>query len=108
MNEAQQIMGALQYPLTTPIKAHGEEVSLLDLRRPTLAEVKKIGALPYRLTDPQTGAYSPDMKVMADYISVCASIPPSSVEQLELVDLNQVSWAICSFFTTPASSASSS
>ena len=38
MNEAQQIMGALQYPLTTPIKAHGEDVSQLDLRRPTLAK----------------------------------------------------------------------
>jgi len=108
MNEAQQIMGALKFPLTTPIKAHGDEVSQLDLRRPTPAEVKKIGALPYRLTDMRTGAYSPDMKVIGEYISVCASIPPSSVDQLELVDLNQVSWVICGFFTTPASSASSS
>lgn len=108
MNEAQQIMGGKAIPLTAPIKAHGDEMSQLHLRRPTPAEVKKIGFLPYRVIDMDTGAFTPDMKVAGDYISVCAGIPPSSVDQLDLLDLNKLSWAICGFFTTPASSASSS
>lgn len=108
MNEAQEIMGALTHPLAKPITAHGEQLRELQLRRPTPAEAKKIGRMPYVLTDLKTGAYSPDLSVVDEYISVCAGIPPSSVAQLDLVDLNQLAWAVCSFFTTPESSASSS
>lgn len=108
MNEAQQIMGALSHPLAKPITAHGEQVTELQLRRPTLAEVKKIGRMPYVVTNPNTGAYSPDLSVVGDYIGVCAGIPPSSVDQLDLSDLNQLAWAVCSFFMTPELSASSS
>ena len=108
MNEAQQIMGALTHPLAKPITAHGEQLRELQLRRPTPAEAKKIGRMPYVVTDPSTGAFSPDLSVVDAYISVCAGIPPSSVAQLDLSDLNQLAWAVCSFFTTPESSASSS
>ncbi|MBP9942413.1 MAG: phage tail assembly protein [Comamonas sp.] len=108
MNEAQEIMGALTHTLAKPIKAHSEQVTELQLRRPTPAEAKKIGRMPYVITNLATGAYSPDLSVVGDYISVCAGIPPSSVDQLDLSDLNQLAWQICSFFTTPESSASSS
>ncbi|MDH0362790.1 phage tail assembly protein [Comamonas aquatica] len=108
MNEAQQIMGGFAHTLAKPIKAHGDELHELQLRRPTAAEAKKIGRMPYVVTDPKTGLYSPDLSVVDEYISVCAGIPPSSVAQLDLVDLNQLAWAVCSFFTTPESSASSS
>lgn len=107
MNEAQQIMGGFAHTLAKPIKAHGDELHELQLP-PYGSGSQKIGRMPYVVTDPKTGLYSPDLSVVDEYISVCAGIPPSSVAQLDLVDLNQLAWAVCSFFTTPESSASSS
>ena len=37
------------------------------------------------------------------YIAVCAAIPQSSVEQLDLADLNGLAWILIGFFMTPAS-----
>lgn len=108
INEAQHIMGGVQFKLTRPIKAHGEEVDELHLNRPTPAQCRRIGRMPYVVTNPETGAFSPDLSVISTYLSVCCAIPPSAVDQLELMDLNQLAWAVCSFFTTPESSASSS
>lgn len=109
MNEAQEIMGGqiTTVELSTPITAHGESVKSLQLRRPTTAEVRKIGRLPYLLVD-AAGKYTPQMDVVAEYITVCAAIPPSSVDQIDLHDLNQLAWVVCSFFMTPSSAASSS
>lgn len=108
MNEAQQIMGSVKFTLQTPIKAHGEEVHELTVNRPTIAQCRQVGRMPYVIADTKTGVYSPDLAVVAEYLSVCCGIPPSSVDQLDLLDLNQLAWKICGFFTTPASSASSS
>lgn len=109
MNKAQQIMAGqvTTVELSTPITAHGESVKSLQLRRPTTAEVRKIGRLPYLLVD-ASGKFTPQLDVVAEYISVCAAIPPSSVDQLDLHDLNQLAWGVCGFFMSPASSASSS
>lgn len=107
MNEAHQIMGAMVFPLGVPIKAHAETVTELSLRRPTVAEIRKIGRMPYLPID-RDGKVTPDMSVVPDYIAVCAGIPPSSVDQLDLCDLNQLGWVVSHFFLTPASSASSS
>jgi len=46
------------------------------------------------------------MDVAAKYIAVCAGIPPSSVNQLDLADLNTLSWAVASFFMSAASAPS--
>lgn len=108
MNEAQQIMGStVLHSLAVPIKAHAESVTQLELRRPTVAEVRKIGRMPYVAVD-ASGKVTPDMSVVPDYIAVCAGIPPSSVDQLDLSDLNQLGWMVSNFFMEPASSASSS
>jgi len=40
-----------------------------------------------------------EVEVAAKYIAVCAGIPASSVNQLDLTDLNQIGWAIVGFFT---------
>lgn len=108
MNEAQEIMGGFVYSLAKPIQAHGEQVLELTLRRPTPAEAKKIGRMPYVIADTNTGAYAPDLSMVDAYISVCAGIPPSAVAQMDLSDLNNLAWAVCRFFTTPESSVSSS
>ncbi len=101
MNAAEEILGLEAHTLNVAIQAHGETITDLKLRRPTVAEVRKIGRLPYITLDAD-GHLTPDLNVTPAYISVCAGIPPSSVDKLDLTDLNQLSWAICSFFVTPA------
>ena len=91
--------GAVQ--LQVPIEAHGEPLSELTLRRPTVQEVRAIKALPYKID--KSDEVSLDMDVAAKYIAVCAGIPPSSVNQLDLADLNALSWAVASFFMSAAS-----
>ncbi|TRO33870.1 phage tail assembly protein [Pseudomonas putida] len=87
--------------LAVPIQAHGVEVTKLELRRPTVTEVRKIRALPYKFDKDE--ALSLDMDVAAQYIAVCGHIPPSSVNQMDLADLGKAAWAVAGFFMKPAS-----
>lgn len=96
MNEAQKIMGAIEHPLLKPITAHGTEVTTVTLRRPTTKECKAIGRMPYWLADDNKP--TPNMGVIPDYLVVCLGIPESSVDQLDLVDLNKLTWAVIGFF----------
>ena len=86
--------------LQVAIEAHGEPLTELNLRRPTVQEVRAIKALPYKID--KSEEVSLDMDVAAKYIAVCAGIPPSSVNQLDLADLNALSWAVASFFMSAA------
>lgn len=106
MNEAQKIMGTVTLPLSAPIQAHKGELTELTLRRPTPRECRDIGGMPYSLGDgnkPQ-----PRLDVAAEYIVLCAGIPMSSVDQLDLSDFNQTVWAVIGFFMTSAAEASPS
>ena len=87
--------------LSSPIEAHGAEVTTLTFRRPTVQEVRAIKALPYKIDKNED--VSLDLDIAAKYISVCAGIPPSSVNQLDLADLNSLSWQVAGFFMTAAS-----
>jgi len=90
--------------LQVAIEAHGVPLTELTLRRPTVQEVRAIKALPYRIDKNEEVGL--DMDVAAKYIAVCAGIPPSSVNQLDLVDLNALSWAVAGFFMSAASAPS--
>lgn len=92
--------------LNVAIEAHGEPLTEITLRRPTVQEVRAIKSLPYKLD--KNEEVSLDMDVTAKYIAVCAGIPPSSVNQLDLSDLNTLSWHVASFFLNAASAASPS
>lgn len=87
--------------LASPIKAHDEELTELTLRRPTVQEVRAIKSLPYKID--QNDEISLDMDTCAKYIAVCAGIPASSVNQLDLSDLHTCSWAVARFFMSAAS-----
>lgn len=87
--------------LTVPIQAHGVEVTKLELRRPTAVECRAIKALPYKMDKDES--INLDMDVAAKYIAVCGHIPPSSVNQLDVADLNNAAWTVAGFFMTPAS-----
>ncbi len=90
--------------LSAPIQAHSEQLTELVLRRPTSQEARAIKALPYKIDADE--AVCLDLDVSAKYIAVCAGIPPSSVNQLDLADLNKLAWMVAGFFMTPASPAS--
>lgn len=87
--------------LANPISAHDEELTELKLRRPTVQEVRAIKSLPYKID--QNDEVSLDMETSAKYIALCAGIPPSSVNQLDLSDFHTASWAIARFFMSAAS-----
>ena len=89
------------HALQVAIEAHGEPLTQLNLRRPTVQEVRAIKALPYKID--KNEEVSLDMDVAAKYIAVCAGIPPSSVNQLDLADLNALSWMVAGFFMSAAS-----
>lgn len=90
--------------LQVAIQAQDETLTSLTLRRPTVQEVRTIKALPYKIG--QDEEVTLDMDVSAKYIAVCAAIPPSSVNQLDLADLNALSWKIAGFFMKPESASS--
>lgn len=90
------------HKLAAPIQAHDQEVLELTLRRPTVAEVRAIKALPYKIDKNED--ISLDLDVAAKYIAICAGIPAPSVNQLDLSDLNTLAWAVAGFFMTAASS----
>lgn len=90
-------MSTVTHTLAAPIQAHGEEVKELTLRRPTVQECRTIKSLPYTVGD--SGYPVMEVEAAAKYIAVCAGIPASSVNQLDLTDLNQIGWAIVGFFT---------
>ena len=92
-----------EHKLSTPIQAHGEEVTSITLRRPTVAECRAIKTLPYAIGKDEE--VSLNLDVAAKYIAVCGAIPAPSVNQLDLADLNTLAWVIAGFFMTPASAA---
>lgn len=97
-------MSTTTHTLNTPIQAHGEELKALEIRRPTVQDCRAIKSLPYKIEKDESVGL--DLDVAAKYIAVCAAIPPSSVDQLALVDLNNLAWTIAGFFMTGASAPS--
>lgn len=89
------------FKLKTPIKAHAEELTQLEVRRPTVQEIRAIKVLPYVLTESNMPV--PDMEATCKYLAVCAAIPQGSVEQLSLVDLNGLAWLVTGFFLSNGS-----
>lgn len=77
----------IEVELKHPITAHGEMVSTLTIKRPTMADLIQM--------DKAAG----DIGKMAKLIECCAKIPPSSVAQLDVEDVNAISEAISPFFS---------
>lgn len=99
-------MSEVRIVLRKPITAHGAEVTELIVRKPAPEVARQIGSLPYRITQDQL----PDINVpaAAQFISKCAGIPPSSVDQLDIFDFNAACWAVAGFFFSTGSSTSAS
>lgn len=81
--------------LSTPIQAHGEEVSVLELKDPTFEQIQKFGT-PVSLDS--NGNYTINTQTAFKYIPELAGVPPSSIKTLGAYDLNNLCWAVWRFF----------
>lgn len=86
--------------LSKPIKAHGVEVSELELREPTTEDVIELG-LPTLIipgADGQSTGVEIRQPVIARYVSRLAAIPLGSVKALSLKDFSLCTAAVMGFF----------
>lgn len=81
--------------LTTAVRAHGEDLYVLELREPTGKDVRELG-FPYVTTG--DAGIKLDAGVIAKYVSRLAGIPLSSVDVMSPADLNSISWDVAGFF----------
>ena len=92
-------MSGLTFPLSKPIKAHGEELVELVLSEPTAKDVRELG-YPFMAVPGANGVAEPKLypDIGAKYIVRLAKIPMSSVDQLTPGDLFVLHSEICGFF----------
>jgi hypothetical protein len=85
--------------LSTPIMAHGAEITELELREPLTKDIIELG-LPTLLIVGDNGVTGVDIRqpVCAKYISRLAGIPLSSVEKLSPKDFSLASAEVLGFF----------
>lgn len=77
--------------LSQPIIAHGNELHVLELKEPTVKDIKKLGF-------PFDSQMIGDPKKVADYIVALGNVTPSSVEQLTPYDFLMITGEIMMFF----------
>lgn len=92
--------------LTTPIQAHGEEVSKLTFRKPTVKDLNKLGQPFTMLIAGESQEIKTNTAAVSNYIVALANIPMSSVLQLELEDWQNCWTMILSFFGASRSESS--
>ncbi|ELA6496115.1 phage tail assembly protein [Salmonella enterica] len=83
--------------LTTPIQAHGETVSTLELQDPSFEQIQKLG-VPVSLDS--NGNFTINAQVAFKYVPELAGVPPSSLKTLGAYDLNNLCWGVWRFFMT--------
>lgn len=83
--------------LSTPVQAHGEDVTTLELKDPTFELIQKLGT-PVSLDG--NGNFTINSQVAFKYIPELAGVPPSSLKTLGAFDLNNLCWAVWRFFMT--------
>jgi len=84
-----------EVPLSKPITAHGESLSVLTLREPGGKEIRTLG-LPYRFG--ADGSTIIEAAVVARFISELAGIPLSAVDKLPPPDWQKAMSAVLDFF----------
>lgn len=99
----------MKVTLSTPIQAHGEEVTELDLREPTAEDVIALG-YPYLIIisgDDDSQAMEIRPKIIARYIAKLAGIPPSAINKVTPGDFSRLTGAVMGFFGVEAEASSS-
>ncbi len=88
----------IKFSLQEPIK-HGEkEITELMIRCPTTAEIRMVGGFPYKVDFTHEGEPDLDTDRAAKYLSICANIPPSVVNKMDIGDFQAAVLIIYGFF----------
>lgn len=95
--------GMAKITFSKPIKAHGEDVTEVELREMTGDDVMEIG-FPYLIIigDDDEQAMQLRPKVIAKYVSKLGGIPPSSLKGISPVDFNGMTGVVMGFFGVEA------
>lgn len=85
--------------LDRPIMVRGESVDQLTIREPEGEDLMEIG-YPYLIVtgDDKSEAIELRPKIIGRYLVKLANIPPSSVKQLSIADVQKLQAKIMSFF----------
>ena len=86
--------------LTTPIQAHGQSVSTLEIREPRGKDLRLFGS-PFQMTpDRQTGEAMPkfDNDASARLLTELAGVPLSSIDQMSASDFLGAQMVLLGFF----------
>jgi Phage tail assembly chaperone proteins, E, or 41 or 14 len=88
--------------LSTPINAYGEDVSVIKMRKPTGADLLRVGN-PVEfdpISDPPK--ISHNMQRVQQMVARLANIPSSSLEKMATQDWVACAWAVTPFFLPKA------
>lgn len=83
----------IKYKLTSSIQAHGATLTELELRKPTVMELRACG-MPYKMTG---AAVQADYAACAKLLSAICAIPPSSVDQMDAADFDDAALILVGF-----------
>ena len=91
----------VEYVLAKPIKAFDEELAIIKLRKPTGADLIRVGnpVLFYPHADPIKIEH--DMPKMVTMMSRLSGIPVASLERMSTEDLLGIAWSLSPFFIPP-------
>ncbi|MGD9766851.1 MAG: phage tail assembly protein [Pseudolabrys sp.] len=85
--------------LSKPVKAHGDEVSELSFREPTVADIEAAGGNPVLLdmaSDPPKADF--DARRMVAMLSRLGDVPVSTIRMMNSNDFASCCWAVSGFF----------
>jgi hypothetical protein len=81
--------------LATPVEAHGEEITVLRLRRPNAADLAECG-MPFKMG--QDGVIDLNPRAMMQLAARLASVPPSTVGSMDISDFIALQGVLANFF----------
>jgi len=77
--------------LSRPIRAYGDELDVIPLRRATLKDLKRMEAAGLNLAALATGDLSSlTTDALTEFVVHCGNIPRGSAEQIDLADWSEV------------------
>ena len=93
------LSGPQTVKLSRPVRAHGEDVSVLTLREPTSEDIMNIGyPVSLKVEDKTGGIIVQNKTEMAAMISTLAEVPPSTIKSLHFRDYLKCTGVVTDFF----------
>lgn len=100
-NKAEEIESDdhIKIVLTKSVHAHGEDITVLKIRRPTAMDLIRMGSpvILNPLVEPPVLTH--DWKKLAEILADLASVPSSAIARMDIKDLQECAWALVPFFT---------